>query len=392
LFGKGSGDNAQLCDLANALDWPYETKGIVYNRFERLPNLLLGASALSVDRRRSGTLAPPWPDLVIAASRRSAPVARWIRKQSAGRTRLVHLLHSQAPLDRFDLVITTPQYCLPDLPNVLHNVAPLNRPEAERLAAAAERWLPRLGALPRPFVALLVGGNSSTHDLSADRAERLGREASEAARARGGSLLVSTSRRTPPAALEALGRAIDGPSYFYRWRPDDPDNPYIAFLALADSLIVTADSASQMVEACATGKPVRFFELPVRAGAVSGLKGLVRRWQRRARRRPATIVARVYERLVYLGLIKPPRDFTALRAALMQRRAPSPLGADASSDPLPPLDDLERAVNRVKALFVERAGEQTPAAARWRTGRSERSPFSGRRQVKDEGLRAGDSG
>jgi mitochondrial fission protein ELM1 len=351
LLAKGVGGNAQMFNLADALGWPCERKRVVYNRLERLPNLLLGDSSLSVDRKKSDALEPPWPDLVIAASRRSAPVARWIRKQSGGRTRLVHLIHTMAPLDRFDLIITTPQCCLPELPNILHNVGPLNRPDLERLRSAGEQWLPRLGELPRPFVVLLVGGNSSTYELDAESAARLGREASALARDRGGSLLVSTSPRTPAAAADALCRAIDVPSYVYRWKRDDPDNPYAAFLALADSLIVTVDSASQLVEACATGKPVHLFEWPMRPRTRSGYKGFLRRWRERARQQPATPGSRLYALLLHLGLIKPPRDFTAFHRALERRGLLERLGAEAPAVPRRPLDDLERAVERVRALF-----------------------------------------
>jgi mitochondrial fission protein ELM1 len=63
----------------------------------------------------------------------------------------------------------------------------------------------------------------------------------------------------------------------YRWRADDPDNPS-ALLALADRFIVTADSASLLAEACATGKPVQLFEWPVRADARRGVKGWLRLW------------------------------------------------------------------------------------------------------------------
>src|SRR5262245_310602 len=96
LLGDGAGDNAQLLRLAEALGWPFEAKRIRYNRLNQCPNLLLGASKLTVDARRSDPLAPPWPDLVIGASRRAAPLARWIKKQSGERSRLVHLLHTQA--------------------------------------------------------------------------------------------------------------------------------------------------------------------------------------------------------------------------------------------------------------------------------------------------------
>ena len=162
LLGKGTGGNGQMTSLAEALGWPYQTKQLIHNVLEGCPNILLGATSITVDRARSDTLEPPWPDLVIAASRRSAPVARWIKQQSNGRTRLVHLLHAQMPLDDFDLVITQPQYRLPERPNVLHNIGPLNHIDADTIADAAERFRPRVAALPRPWVTLNVGGDSSS--------------------------------------------------------------------------------------------------------------------------------------------------------------------------------------------------------------------------------------
>ncbi len=147
LLGTERGDNGQLTSLADALGWPYETKQLVYNPLNRCPNLLLGASLISLDRRKSSPLTAPWPDLVIAASRHSVPVALWLKKRSGGRTRLVHLMYAQAPLDWFDLLITTPQYCLPPRPNVLHNTAPLNRIAPDRLAAAASLSQTSLGLI-----------------------------------------------------------------------------------------------------------------------------------------------------------------------------------------------------------------------------------------------------
>ena len=178
LLGDKVGGNGQLTSLADALGWPYEVKHLRYNTLNRCPNVFLGASVLSVDPRRSSPLTPPWPDLVLAASRRSAPVARWIRKQSGGRTRLVHLIHTQAPLHLFDLIVTTPQYRLPDRPNILHNTAPLNRIAPERLAAAATQWQPQLADVQRPYTALLVGGNSSVYEFDVKTATLLAQQAS----------------------------------------------------------------------------------------------------------------------------------------------------------------------------------------------------------------------
>ena len=128
LLGRAAGGNGQLLALARALGWPFQTRRLVHGPLQRLPNPLLDVSLLGLDRRRSDPLEPPWPDLVLAAGRRSAPVSQWIRARSKGRARLVHLLHAQAPLERFDLVVTLPQYRLPRRENVLELVGALNRP------------------------------------------------------------------------------------------------------------------------------------------------------------------------------------------------------------------------------------------------------------------------
>jgi len=356
LLGKGVGGNGQMKSLAQALGWPYDAKHLVFNRLSYCPNVLLGAAVITLDQRRSSPLRPPWPDLVIAGSRRSAPVARWIKKQSGGATRLVHLMHTQAPLEHFDLVITTPQYRLPPRHNVLHNVGPLNHIDPARLAAAAAAAA-RFAHLPRPYTALLVGGNSSSYLLDPETAARLGREASAQVRVSGGSLLVTTSARTPAAGAAALLDAVDCPAYKYRWQADDVDNPYHAVLALADRFIVTADSASLLAEACATDKPVEIFDWRLRADAYRGVKGLLRRWGEARYRHDTNPAARLtdllYDRLVYLGLIKPARDFTAYHRALRLRGLISGRGESTDVPVRQPLDDMSRAVERIRRLFTD---------------------------------------
>lgn len=354
LLGKGVGGNRQMTNLADALGWPYETKQLFYNVLNRCPNMLLGASIVSVDRRHASLLTPPWPDVVIAASRRSAPVARWIKKQSGGSARLVHLMHTQAPLEHFDLIVTMPQYRLPVRPNVQHIAAPLIRIDADALAAAAAVWAPRLAHLPRPYTALLVGGNSSSYELDPATGARLGREATACVRTEGGSLLVSTSARTPGAAADALVRAVDCPAYHYRWLPSDPDNPYLAYLALAHQFIVTVDSASLLAEACAMNKPVHLFEWPRRPPA--RIKRILERWSglqaNGVMSAAAPRLRTLYDRLVYWGLLKPPRDFGAYCRALMARGLVTRLGERPTSERRQPLDDMERTVASIKKLVA----------------------------------------
>ena len=209
-------------------------------------------SDAGVDRGRSSELAPPWPDLVLASGRENEPLARWIKEQSRGRTRIVQVGRPWGPIAAYDLVVTTPQYRLPARPNVLENTAPLHRVTHERLHTAGRQWSDRLAHLPRPLIAVLVGGNSGPYALTRRSGERLAAAASALAARLGGSLLVTTSSRTPRAAARALEEGLTCPHLLYRWRRGDVENPYFAFLAHADEIIVTADSMSMVTEALAT--------------------------------------------------------------------------------------------------------------------------------------------
>jgi mitochondrial fission protein ELM1 len=321
--------------LAGALGWPTEFRQLEHNPLQVVPNLVLGATRATLSKR-SHELAAPWPDLVIAAGRRSAPVSRWIRARSARGparpTRLVHLLQAQAPLEHFDLIVTLPHYRLPARDNVLELTGALNAVDPASLTAAAKEWQGRFDALPRPWIAVVAGGDSSSYRFDPDTAARLGREASAEAKGQGGSLLVSTTPRTSAESADALASAIDAPKHFYRWRRDDPANPYRAYLALADRWIVTVDSASLPMEACATGRPVQVFEWPRTGGAPRPMTGL-------------------YRRIVELGLVKPARDFDAYHRALRAAGLVTRLGDGRPRPPSRAPDDLERAVVRVRALM-----------------------------------------
>ncbi len=206
LLGPKPGDNGQVLALGEALGWPHEIKRFVYRPWELVSNRLLGRTLAGIDQARSSPLAPPWPELVITAGRRNEPVARWLQRRAGGRERLklVHVGRPWAPLDVFDLIVTTPQYNLPARPNILHNAAPMHRVGAAALAAAAERWSPRLPTLPRPWTTVLLGGHVGPFTFDAARGAKLAGGVSALVAADGGSVLASTSARTPAAAANAF--------------------------------------------------------------------------------------------------------------------------------------------------------------------------------------------
>lgn len=263
LLGRKAGDNTQVRALADTLaeetGWGYEEKHIYARPWELLTHLTLGATLAGIDQSASSELAAPWPDLVISAGRRNEPVARWIKQQSGGSARLVHLGRPWAPLDTWDLIVTTPQYFLPQQTNILHNSLPLHRMTAATATQAAEEWQAVCARLPRPWIAVLVGGDSGRFVFTAQKGARLGALANRLAEAAGGSLLVTDSPRTPQSAGDAVQAAVTVPGFTYRFNAGG-DNPYRGLLALADGFVVTGESMSMLAEAADTGRPLFVFD------------------------------------------------------------------------------------------------------------------------------------
>jgi len=341
LLGHKAGDNNQVLAVAESLGLPCQGKQLAYRSTELLTNLLLGPNIHGLRRRCRSTLRPPWPRLVITAGRRNEPVARWIQRQADHPVRLVHIGRPWARPERFDLVITTPQYRLAGLPNVMCFDLPLHRIRPDGLAQAAAEWASRLEHLPRPRIAVLVGGESGGFHLDPAKARRLGLQADALASGLGGSLMITTSARTPDYAAAELAGAIHSPSFLFEWSPGVADNPYLALIATADRFVVTGESMSMLTEACATRRPVYIFDMADKAGS-TGLTML-----RNALRYKA-ITHHLAQRFAPVRLR---RDVGRLHQALLDTGRAVWLGQTFPDRDPPPLPDAGQAASRVLALL-----------------------------------------
>jgi hypothetical protein len=340
LAGDKPGDNAQLLSLATALEWPFEVKQLRFRGSRSRLVALVGREQFPLDKAATSPLAAPWPDLVLGCGQRSVAVALRIRRKAGPSVRLVWLGRPRVDLDRFDLILTTPQYRVPAHRNVVHLALPLHQADHAAWDRAAADWQGRFSALPRPWIAVLVGGSAVPFVFDVATARRLAGQASDLARAEGGSLLVSTSRRTPANAARALSDALTAPAYVHHWSPGGGPNPYLAYLALADAFIVTGDSASMLTEACSTGKRVWIADLPEQRSLRSRAKNILRH-----------SVLAAAPGLTKRGWIRNPRDLHRLHAELIAANRALPLGRPFVTPPAPPTDEMAIAVTRVRALF-----------------------------------------
>lgn len=345
-----AGDRAQVMALATSLGWLVQEKRICFNRLSAANNLLLGDGLNSVDLDASDSLAPPWPSLIIASGRRSVPVARWIKRQSGFKAKLVHIGRPWAPLSLFDLVISTEQYQLPARDNLLVNPLTLNRPDEAALAKAAERLHPELEGFRRPLIALLVGGNARPLVLTEKAACELGDRASALASKLGGSIAVATSRRTPDGAVDALFDRLPKANSCYRLKSGN-ESTYLGLLALADRFIVTGDSASMLSEACYTGKPTHVFPLPEQFDIRVAWARWLRQFCLGADEEKSGSLAAYFHLMVEVGMVASTRNMSVFHQKLEAEGLLAPLNETVAVGKVPSIGCFDTAVNRVKALF-----------------------------------------
>lgn len=210
--------------------------------------------------RRGSPIAPPYPDIVFAAGRRTVPYLRRVKRASAGRTFTVFVKDPYTGTGTAD-VIWIPEHDRLRGDNVVVTLTPAHRLRPEVFARA--RAVPdlRIAALPHPRVAMVLGGKGVNHDFSAADVANLAAIAGTVA-ATGASLMVTPSRRTPPEALAAIRAALARPlaeGRAFVW-DGAGENPYPQILAHASAILVTGDSANMVGEATATGAPVHVYE------------------------------------------------------------------------------------------------------------------------------------
>lgn len=249
-----------IINYLNKEDFNIVNKEISYNALAGLPNLIRSNTLLGICASSKKELQFPFPDAVLSSSRRTAPVARWIKKKSP-HTKLFQLMH----IGRFGIKDFTTIYA-PEhdnykftAPNIKYTLGSPHFITKEKLSEAKSLWQDKFKDLPKPITALIIGGAIKKRPFSIENAKELAEKVKKIKEKEGGSLLITTSRRTGQEAQSLIMSELKKiPSFAYLWGDTSP-NPYLGFLACADDLIVTGDSVSMCCEATSTGKPLRIF-------------------------------------------------------------------------------------------------------------------------------------
>jgi mitochondrial fission protein ELM1 len=278
---------SQALGLAEATGFAFSEKQLAIRRpWAWLPPLLWLAP-LDAVLDAGAPLAPPWPDLVIGCGRNTVGPALAIRRAGGGRTLAAQIQDPRVGRGEFDMLLI-PEHDRLRGPRILVTRGAIHRVTAPLLAAERRRF-PALQALARPVLGVLIGGSNRAYRLDLHRLGEIAGMIASVLRRTGGSAVVTPSRRTGERGLAVMRERLAGLPVSI-WNGEG-DNPYYAYLAIADALLVTADSVSMVSEAAATGKPVhiiglaggdakfaRFHQTMQKAGITRPFTGEIERW------------------------------------------------------------------------------------------------------------------
>ena len=368
ILGERMGDNQQVLALGKMLGWPYVAKQLRWDHDCDIAPREQGISLIGVDLEHSDRLAPPWPDIIVAVGQRSVPASRWIVKQTGGRAINIRLGRPRIEFAAFDLIVTTPQYGLPSASNLKELVLPLTLRDDEKVSQATQLWQPRLARLPKPWTAVLVGGATQSLAMDANVARTMVDSLESFRRSNGGSLLLTTSPRTPDDVPSVFETVLKEPRFLFRWQAG-VENPYLALLALADTVVVTNDSISMIAEAVNFGKSVYLYELPLlRRRRKSSLLGSVGRSVRERRQRrlamgtPADQLDRFYDFITRHGKIRPRRDTQPLQRRLYATGVVKPFSPGEVHKPWTPKaavdDKVVAVIEEIHAIWRRRVEQR----------------------------------
>jgi mitochondrial fission protein ELM1 len=212
------------------------------------PQLWFGA--LNSQERGHDALEGPWPDVLIAGGRVSAAPALAIKKKNK-KCFTIMLQDPYINARHYDCVVV-PHHDHMKGPTIISVLGALHRLNEIELRVAAQNYPHPSGV---PLTTLLLGGDNRRSRYQESDMKAL----AEALKNIGGHCFITPSRRTSPELLQMLKNYLK--DFSYEIWDGTGDNPYHAYLALADQIIVTQDSVSMISEACFTGKPVYIWDV-----------------------------------------------------------------------------------------------------------------------------------
>ncbi len=238
-----------------------KTLQLEYNRWAALPNFVRRDTLIGLVKNDAYTeILTQTPDIVVSTSRRTAPIALFIKKRHKN-VKILQLMHpGNYGISRFEKVFLplhdkNKKVCS----NFYFTAGSPHKASKTALQEARDIWQKHFADLPKPLTAVIIGGSIKKRPFALENAHSLAEKVKQLKQDIGGSILITTSRRTGVEAENLIMQTLkDIPAHTFLWGSKE-NNPLMGYYACADNLVLTGDSVSMCCEACGTGKPVFIF-------------------------------------------------------------------------------------------------------------------------------------
>lgn len=240
-------------DASNIHQVKFET-----NFLAILPNIfLIFFPRLFFTKIISGSIPKDF-DIIISSGRRLATIAMKLKKKH--NAKFIQILDPSLPFfirNKINVIVLPlhdQKYDTDDnnIVNICGSIVNIDMEEAAKIALKCKDIL---DMLHRPFITVLIGGNCHGQKVKMSAMIDIVNKLNTIAQSLDGTLLISTSRRTPKEFVKVLGDNIECSAYLNVYNPKSKTiNPYLAFLIESDFVIVTDDSISMISDAIFANK------------------------------------------------------------------------------------------------------------------------------------------
>jgi mitochondrial fission protein ELM1 len=260
------GSSKQAVSLAKSLDAGAVCKRVNYTALIGIPNFLR-PKTVGINFAKSDSLSvnnpEDTPDVMVFAGRRLAGLALYLKKrffnQFGKSVKVISILNPNYSFKKFFCVIL-PTHDRVGADNVLNIRGALCEFDPNKMEEERALWSKKLSSFRTPYLSLMVGGDTKNKKFDAKKLGLMVNNLSGKVREIGGTLLLSTSRRTSQRCVEEIEKNLNCENYFFRWTPDAKLNPYYGFLGLSNAVVITGESISMICEALTLKKSVFIYK------------------------------------------------------------------------------------------------------------------------------------
>ena len=246
------GNRNQLLAILDELNLPYKILEVKYNWLANLPNFILqifgGCQHIKDFDVQKIKIKP---NLILSCGRRTFPLACKLKHIFLDTNYFIHLMYPKLSfnISRCNLIFTP-----------FHDYVKESKQVIKTLGSPAPLDIIKNKKSPynTPAISILIGGNHGRYKLKPTTINYMITETLK--KIKQGSILISTSRRTPDNIIKLIDQWSQKNKVFkvtFHPKYNNKKNPIKELISCADEFVVTGDSVSMVSQLCQYKKPVR---------------------------------------------------------------------------------------------------------------------------------------